>query len=114
MMKKIGGLPAGVPVFSNGQDAIYILTGRASSAIPSKELYFRGHSPNSAERSHSGYAAELAAMRHVLEDKGGYIVYLRAIDWRSYYPTEEEMQAALPLALVSYAQDGAIYQLRSS
>lgn len=83
-------LPAGTLIYTNGYDAISILTGRASLMIPAKIDRATGR-PNAA------YAAELTRMSEELKARRGVLVYFENLSERWYLPTEEELEKQLRL-----------------
>jgi hypothetical protein len=93
---------AGGPVYSNGFDAVFLLTGRSTSPIPAEKEYLTG-------RRNPRYAEELAAMRA----SGGLVAYFDALTFRrSFLPTRAELEAALPLEVVMTDDVGTLYRLR--
>ena len=87
------------PLYSNAPDAVSFVAGRPSVAVPAKTDYLTGK-PN------PHYAAELAAMR-------GYIAYFDAITFkRSFQPSRAELEAALPLEVVTQDKVGTLYRIR--
>lgn len=105
LVKQASTLDSRTPVFTNAPDAYYLLTGRAASMIPSKV--------NPTSRSANlTYPSELAAMRKVLEERDGVLLYFRTVPWRWYLPLETELQENLPLRLVRREPEGSMYQAR--
>lgn len=93
-----------VPVFSNGADAVFLLTGRETSTLPAKVDYRTG-------RQNPDYAAELTAVRAALAG-GGVLVYFQAITARrSFLPPAAELEAALGLRVVERDEVGTRYRL---
>jgi len=87
------------PVYTNGFDAFFLLTGLPAIPIPAKEDYLTG-------RPNPRYAEELAAMR-------GYVAYFDALTFRrSFLPSRAELEAALPLEVVGADALGTLYRLR--
>ncbi len=111
-LRKIAGLPAGVPVYSNGMDAVYILTGRPSSPIPAKEHYMKIHVSDPAGRAMTNYESELEKMKKVLQEQDGILAYFKNIGWRWYYPTEAELAERLSLFPVETLSDGVLYKVK--
>ena len=100
---RVRALPSGIPIFTNGVDAIYILTGRPAWGIPSKVRA-------STRQVNNSYLSELARMRDQLENSGGVLVYFNTIK-RCYFPSENELKEQLPLRLLIRAADGSIYEV---
>jgi hypothetical protein len=74
----VAALPPGVPVYSNGPDAIFLLTGRSTSSLPAHTDYLSG-------RRRPTYQAELAAMSDRLSRAGGVVVWLRPYAFRQRF-----------------------------
>ena len=102
IIKQIKSLSPDTPIFSNGTDAIYILTGRRTWQIPSKV------NPNTGQ-ANPLYLSGLAIMREHIESKGALLVYFNKISWRWYLPLEEELRESLPIRVLMSAPDGSIY-----
>jgi 4-amino-4-deoxy-L-arabinose transferase-like glycosyltransferase len=102
-IERIKSLPAGTPIFTNGYDAVYFLTGRPAMFLPEKIAHGTGR-PNAL------YASELAHLREQLLDHKGVLVYFDGFPERAYLPSEDELSRDLHLQLVSRETDGAIYQ----
>jgi len=87
------------PVYTNGFDAFFLLTGLPALPIPAKKDYLTG-------RPNPRYAEELAAMH-------GYVAYFDALTFRrSFLPSRAELEALLPLEVVSSDPLGTLYRLR--
>jgi hypothetical protein len=97
-------LPVDAPIYTNGFDAVYFLTGRAALMIPSKVDRGTG-------RENANYASELAAMREQLETRGGVLVYFENLGERFYLPTADELRAGLSLRETLRTSGGAIYEV---
>ncbi|HEV7858800.1 MAG TPA: glycosyltransferase family 39 protein [Pyrinomonadaceae bacterium] len=102
-IERIRGLPAGTPIFTNGYDAVYFLTGRAAMFLPEKTVHGTG-------RVNALYTSELAHMREQLLDQNGVLIYFDGFPERAYLPSEDELRRDLKLRLVSRETDGTIYQ----
>lgn len=97
--------PEGTLIYSNGQDAIYMLTGRFAYGIPAKF--------NAVTLSpHDNYPVALNAMREELQKNDGLLVYFDTIDWRDYYPSEDEIVQDLSVEMIMQSADGAIYRAK--
>ena len=107
VMAAIGGLGPDVPVFSNGADAIFLHTGRATSQLPARIEYRTGE-PN------SDYLSELESVRAALA-AGGVLVYFQAITARDrFLPPASELEARLGLRVVDRDRVGTVYRLAGS
>ena len=101
---QIRKLPLGVPIYSNGRDAIYYLSGRGVRDIPAK--FIRGTGlPN------PHYDAELQRMSDELRRRHGVLVYFNTFPERWTMPPESELQSQLPLIEVVALPDGSIYRM---
>lgn len=102
VMARIDGLGPEVPVFSNGADAVFLLTGRQTSDVPAK-LDYRTRRPN------PDYAEELADVRSALT-RGAVLVYFDAITARrSFMPAAAELQSRLGLRVVERDEVATVY-----
>ncbi len=104
LIEHINGLDSKVPIFTNGPDAVYILTGRPAYMIPSKV-------DPGTRLVNSNYPYDLATMRKELEMGKGVLVYFNKISWRWYLPSEKELKKHLKLHLHATEEDGSIYQV---
>ncbi|HUQ64429.1 MAG TPA: hypothetical protein VM121_11800 [Acidimicrobiales bacterium] len=95
-------LPPEVPVYTNGPDAIWFLTGRATKELPPEKDYLTGK-PN------PHYRAELAEMTERVRAGQGRVVYFSVIKSRPYLPTVDELRQVMPLHEVSSDQIGTLY-----
>lgn len=98
--------PLGVPIYSNGYDAIYYLTKRPAIYLPEKVIHGTG-------RENQKYAAELESMRKAMIERGGLLVYFNTLPERWFLPSESDLRSQLPLAEMVKAPDGSIYKLNS-
>lgn len=103
IVERVRSLSDAVPIFTNGNDAVYFLTGKPALPIPVKI-------DSGTRRSNDRYHLEMADMLERLEQEDGVLVYFNTVDWRWYLPSEEELRQELPLRLVAEEGDGAIYQ----
>ncbi len=107
IIREVRELPSGIPIYSNGHDAIYILTGKPADMIPEKV--------NASSRlTNENYSSQLILMGEQLENQGGFLVYLNALRWRWYLPSDEELKEQLPLQLLTKGADGSIYYIEST
>jgi hypothetical protein len=104
ILEQVRSFPPGTPIYSNGADAIYILTGRPASSLP--------HEINDGiGRVNKDYLSELTEMRMRLENEDGIVVYFNTIAWRWYAPKEEELVGQLSLRVLVRKVDGTIYKI---
>ncbi len=113
IIRRIRELPSDRPVYTNGPDVLYLLTGKPSTGIPGKADVLKYHIPDPNHRLRKEYAGELAKMREVLQNNGGILVFLNGIKTRWYYPSEEELRQSVPLRAVEKFSDGTIYKAGS-
>lgn len=105
IIQKVRDLPFGIRIYSNGAEAIYILTGKPAYRIPSK-VNTRTNMRNNE------YLSQLALMGKQLHNHSAVLVYFNTITWRWYLPSERELKEALPLRLLGSGTDGSIYGVR--
>lgn len=95
-----------LPVYTNGFDVLFLLTGRAGRPIPAAKDYL-------TDRTNTRFPFELAAMGADLERTGGLLVYFDALTARrSFLPSRQELERALPLDVVATDAVGRIYRVR--
>jgi len=104
LIEHIKTLDSELPIFTNGPDAVYMLTGRSTYMIPSRV-------EPSTRLGNSNYPYELATMRKVLEERNGRLVYFNKISWRWYLPSENELKEQLRLHMLAGEEDGTIYRI---
>ena len=96
-------------IFSNAPDFIYTLTGKRAALIPRKvtpDKSLKNSVPNQQ------YAAEIASMKEQLENKRGVLIYFDDGDDRLWYlPSKTELEARLPLQVLTTTSDGTVYGL---
>ena len=98
-------LPATTRIFSNGDDAIYLLTGRLADRIP------EWVSPTTTA-ANDHYAAELARLRTQLTDSHGVVVYFSRIDWRPNLVSAAELHDRMNLQTLYAAGDGSVFTIQ--
>lgn len=94
------------PVFTNGADAVRMLTGRPAYFVPSKL-------DAGTRRANKRYSFELFAMEKKLRERNGVLVYFDTIRWRSYLPSSAELERALPLQVQLRGEDGTVYKIKN-
>lgn len=100
LIRYVRDLPPGTPIYSNGPDAIYVLTGRAARLLPDW--------PGGPALAGVPLPEPIARMRDELAASGGVIVYFRGITWRSVL-SEVELKRILPLKPLFGTDSGSIY-----
>jgi hypothetical protein len=106
IIQKVKDLPSEIEIYSNGPDAIYILTGKPAYFIPSKV-------DPGTRLVNKNYLSELSRMREQLKHKKGVIVYFYVGRRRWYLPSIYELKSILQLKLLIHGTDGAIYEIDS-
>lgn len=99
---QIKTLPAGVPIYSNGYDAIYYLTHRPAIYIPEKIKHGTG-------RENENYDTEVESMGKALKENSGRLVYFNTLTERWFLPSETELKQRLELRIVESNADGSVY-----
>jgi hypothetical protein len=106
VVARAGAEDPALPVYTNGFDALFLLTGRAGTPIPAEKDYLTG-------RPNPRYRQELAAMGADLQRTGGLLVYFDAVTARrSFLPSRAELERALPLDVEVADQVGTVYRVR--
>lgn len=111
IIARVKKLPVNIPIYTNGPDVIYLLTGKAASAIPAKANVFKVHVPDPKRRLLENYPEEIEKMKKDLRQYDGFVVFLDMVYWRWYYPTAEELGQSVPLRVHEKLQGGTIYKL---
>ncbi len=89
------------PVYTNGFDAVFLLTGRPTLPLPAETNYLTG-------RPNPRYGEELAAMR----GNGGLVAYFDAVSARkSFLPTRTELERDLGLQPLTSDAVGTLYRV---
>ncbi len=105
IIQQVRRLPEGIPIYSNGNDAVYFVAGKPAARLPQKV------DPFTLETDPS-YRSEMDRMRNILADSEGVIIYFDGITWRGYLPSRQEVEAALPLVVEWIGDEGVIYRLQ--
>jgi hypothetical protein len=103
LLKYVKALDRGAPIFTNGPDIIYLLTGHSAQMLPRKV------DPGTT-LPNNHYDDQLAAMKSQLQEKKGVVVYFYKITWRWYLPPESELREELDLHFLIRTEDGAVYR----
>jgi hypothetical protein len=96
-------VPSGAPIYSNGYDAIYYLTGQPALYLPEKVIHGTG-------RANQNYQSELDIMRRDLKEHQGVVVYFNTLPERWFLPSESELKMQVQLIATDMAKDGSIYE----
>lgn len=104
IMREAMRRPRGEPIYSNHPGAIYAITGRLSSAIPS---IYNVHTLS----ENASLIEELTIMKRHMEQKDAVLVWFDLFHWPSQ-PTIKQLKSYLPLHVVVIAGDGAIYAIK--
>ncbi len=100
-MQFIRTRPESEVIYSHQPNAIYLCTGRLARPVPT---VFNMLSKRPAE----GYVNQLRAMREVLHEKPGVIVYFNRSRSRSRVPADK-LASDLPMRLLHQFEDGTVY-----
>ncbi|MFH0953846.1 MAG: glycosyltransferase family 39 protein [Verrucomicrobiota bacterium] len=103
LVARVRQLPLGTPIYSNGPDAIYILTGRHVSWVPRRAFLAK-------DQVNPAYESQVAAMMDVLEAHGGVIVCFRRIN-RWYLPSADQLLRNYPVRVKESLPDGVILEV---
>ena len=99
----LDNLPEGTPVYSNGNDAVYFVSGRPCARLPYK------YSPHTLQPN-PNFAREMMEMEMVLEE-GGVVLYFPAITWRGYLPSLDALLEEFPFQVLFENESGMILKL---
>ena len=91
--------------YSNGVDAIYLLTSKHAVRIPAKVDPTRG-------KSNVEFDRDISAMRNELMQNRALVVYLDKITWRWYLPSKDELENVYKLPVLVRLEDGVIYGIK--
>jgi 4-amino-4-deoxy-L-arabinose transferase-like glycosyltransferase len=100
-LRLVEELPAGIPLFSNAPEPIYLYTGRHAASFPRAWLAM-------SETANPFFAAELSAMGEALAGDQGVAVYFRELPQRTALP-EETLRTQLALRPLAETSDGVLY-----
>ena len=105
-IRALSALPPDFCVYTDGYDAVYLLTGRRVRQLPKT-----GH--RSAGEANPRYDAEVNAMADALRKTGGWIVLFDHIDRDDFLMTEADLRQRFELVDARRKQpsDGRIYQV---
>lgn len=103
VLASVTRLSPDVTVYTNGPDAIWFVTGRATTMLPARKDYLTGE-PNPR------YGAELAEMASQLRAGRGAVVYFPPIQSRPFLPTVAELERAVPLHAAQSDAVATLYQ----
>ena len=104
ILKIVRSLPQDIFLYSNGNDAIELLTRKKSFRIPAVE------NPGTVTKNME-FDSQLQAMVVKLKATNGVLVYFNLIKWRWYLPTSEYLYENLPLRIIYQGSDGAVFQV---
>ena len=102
-------LPQGVPIYTNGVDALYLLTRKGCSPLPNRGV--RKRSNLTEKRFDEVFNAhQKIKMINDFKKSGAVVVYFNLIDWRKYYPYPEDLRKSFNLKETKRFEDGSFYQ----
>ena len=96
-------LPAGIPIYSNLPDAVYIHAQHPAQRLPSRVS-------SVLQAENSKYSAQMDQIRNDLRYHSGIIVYFDAVS-HSNYPSKSELLDELGSLSVEQVADGALLSL---
>ena len=105
-IQRLREFPSGVQIYTNAPDVVYFLAGKLANWIPPKTNYL-------TRLANKGFADQIAAMGGRLKSRKAVLVYFANVTWRSYLPSEQELQDALPFLEGERTFDGSIYTAQS-
>lgn len=100
----VRALPLPTRIFSNGDDAIYLLTGRLAERLPERMSLF-------TMEKNDDYEADLLRLRRQLTESNGVIVCF-SIGRHPNLVSSAELEARLTLRTLYAAADGTIYAVQ--
>ena len=113
LMADVRALPTDTVIFTNAPDALYLLTGRATSSVPETQDF-------STLKANQNFRSQIQQMTSVLRARHGVIVYVRNLPGGhpndpssprdAFLPNETALKTLIPLTAVHNEADGAIYQ----
>jgi hypothetical protein len=98
----VRNLPAGVPIYSNGYDAIYYLTRRPAIYLPERVIHGTG-------RANENYTTGVERMGKALKERDGRLIFFHTLPERWFLPSEDELKQQLKLRSVEMNSDGSVY-----
>jgi len=104
LIQRVKMLPPGIPIYTNGPELIYILTGRDVFKIPWKV------NPITIEFNNQ-YLPKIIEMGKTLRNKGGVLIYSDKIGYKWFSASERDLKKLLPLRLLRRETDGSIYYI---
>jgi len=105
LMDIIKSLPDNAVIYTNGSDAIEILTGKSSIMIPPK-VHAGTRLPNEK------FSSEFSGIVEQINTGKAILVYFNLITWRWYLPTEEDFSRNLRTQVLYQGWDGTVYGVR--
>ena len=91
--------------YSNGIDALFVLTGKEALRIPAK------FDPTGG-KNNADFERDIKAMRNKLTQNRAVVVYLDKITWRWYLPSKDELENVYKLPVLDRLDDGVIYGIK--
>jgi hypothetical protein len=106
MIREIKNIPLETPIYTNAPDLLYIMNGRSTYWIPRIiDLQNARIDPN--------YLSGLRRMVKTMNHHNGLLVYFTPLTlFRSFLPSEVELQENVDLVLDKKLKDGSIYRVR--
>lgn len=104
LIRYLRDLPEDTLIYTNGPDAVYILTGKDSRMLPSW--------PSDSSPTATDIPISIRRMRDELLLQGGVVAYFRGITWRANL-SEPQLKRVLPLEPLLGNEDGSIYAVEA-
>ena len=102
LLHKLRIMSAGIPIYTNAEQPIYLQTGLYAIRIPRKYDPF-------TFLENRAFKSDLQQMGEKIKNQNGILVIFDTIPQRPYLPTTEEILQFLPLTPSVQAKDGTIY-----
>ena len=104
LIRYLKDLPDDTLIYTNGPDALYILTGKDSRMMPTWS--------SDSTLSATDIPTPVRQMRNELLLEGGVVAYFRDLKWRASL-TEKQLKLVLPLEPLFGNRDGSIYSVEA-
>jgi hypothetical protein len=95
-----------IPVYTNGADAVYYLSGRPALEIPAP--VDRGTAQPNRQ-----YERDVERMKTDIQTHNGVLLYFQGLPERTFLPSEDQLRSRLPFDVVSLS-DGSIFRAHAN
>jgi hypothetical protein len=93
------------PTYSNGIDALFVLTRKEALRIPAK------FDPTGG-KNNADFERDINTVRNELMQNRAVVIYLDKITWRWYLPSKDELENVYRLPVLVRLDDGVIYGIK--